>query len=138
MVKLILKTVGIGVATAAIAVLAASNARADETVAVNVKVPFAFIVGDVRLPAGEYDVREVSTGENVLEIVSADGRHFALTSTIPFGMDRETHKTELVFQTVGRDHFLSRVAPSDGNDREIVLTPSIMEREIISAGRAAN
>ena len=75
---------------------------------------------------------------SILEIVSADGRHLALTPTIPSGPDQGSHQTELVFEKVGHEYFLSRVEPSGGNDREIVLTPSIMEREIVKAGRAAN
>ena len=51
------------VAVAAILVVGASRARADETVATNLKVPFAFMVGDVRLPAGDYTVSHEMTGQ---------------------------------------------------------------------------
>jgi hypothetical protein len=122
------------VAVAAILVVGASRARADETVATDLKVPFAFMVGDVRLPAGDYTVREASMGEDVLDIVSADGQHAALASTIPATPDR-TGKTQLVFRKFGHDYFLSRIA-HEGDEREIILTPHIMEREIARAARA--
>jgi hypothetical protein len=135
---LTLKTAGVTLAAAAaIAIVGASAARADEVVITNLKVPFAFIVGDVRLPAGDYSVREASTGLDVVKIVSVDGRHSALVATVPSAPD-PADKNEVVFEKVGEEHFLSRIEPSDGNDRQIILTPSIMEREIVKAGRAAN
>jgi hypothetical protein len=124
------------VAVAAILVVGASRARADETVATNLKVPFAFMVGDVRLPASDYTVQKASMGEDVLEIVSADGQHVALASTIPATSDHGD-KTQLVFRKFGQDYFLSRIA-HEGDEREIVLTPHIMEREIARAARANN
>lgn len=125
------------VAVAAILVVGASTARADEVVITSLKVPFAFMVGDVRLPAGNYTVREPLMGEDVLEIVSADGRHLALASTIPATPDN-TDKTQLEFQKFGNDYFLSRLALPAGDEREIVLTPHTMEREITKAARANN
>jgi hypothetical protein len=123
------------VAVAAILVAGASRARAaDETVATDLKVPFSFVVGDVRLPAGDYTVREASMEEDVLEIVSADGQHAALASTIPATPDLND-KTQLVFRKFGHDYFLSRIA-HEGDEREIILTPHIMEREIGRATRA--
>jgi hypothetical protein len=124
-------------AVAAILVVGASTARAEEIVLTNLKVPFAFMVGDVRLPAGDYSVREASMGEDVLEIVSADGHHLALASTIPGTPDR-ADKTQLVFQKFGNEHFLSRLALGSGDEREVILTPHIMEREIAKAARANN
>ena len=60
MKKLTLKTVGVALAAAAITVVGASAASADEVLMTNLKVPFDFIVGDVRLPAGDYVVREAA------------------------------------------------------------------------------
>ncbi|HEX7793182.1 MAG TPA: hypothetical protein VF456_02470 [Vicinamibacterales bacterium] len=99
-------------------------------------MPFAFMVGDVRLPAGDYTVQKASMGEDVLEIVSTDGQHLALASTIPATPDR-TDKTQLVFRKFGNDYFLSRIG-HEGDEREIILTPHIMEREIAHAERANN
>src|SRR6476469_6046140 len=107
--KLTRKGVCAALAVAAILVVGTSRARADEIVLTNLKVPFSFMVGDVRLPAGDYTVREASIGEDVLEIISTDGRYFALASTIP-GMPSRDDKTQLVFQKFGHDYFLSRIA----------------------------
>src|SRR5262245_15208900 len=137
MKKLTRKAACAVLAVAAIFVVGASRARADEIVLTNLKVPFAFMVGDVRLPAGDYSVREASMAEDVLEIVSADGRHLALASTIPATPDK-ADRTQLVFQKFGNDYFLSRLALGSGAEREVILTPHIMEREIAKATRANN
>ena len=134
--KLTRKAACAALAVAAIVVVGASRARADEIVLTNLKVPFSFMVGDVRLPAGNYTVREASMGEDVLEMVSADGRHSALASTIP-GTPGRDDKTQLVFQKFGNDYFLSRIA-HEGDEREVILTPHLMEREIAKAARANN
>jgi hypothetical protein len=136
MKKLTRKAACAALAVAAILVVGVSRARADEIVVTNLKVPFSFMVGDARLPAGDYTVREASMGEDVLEIVSTDGHHFALASTIPGTPDR-SDKTQLVFRKFGNDYFLSRIA-HEGDEREIILTPHIMEREIARAARANN
>jgi hypothetical protein len=136
---LALKTAGVALVTAAIAVGDAATARADDTIMADMKVPFAFIVGDARLPAGEYAVREVSDGAGLLEIVSVDGQHVALTLTVPYTPDNAWRQTtNLVFEKFGHEYFLSRVEPADGNDREIILTPAIAEREVARADRANN
>jgi hypothetical protein len=134
--KLTRKAACAALAAAAILVAGASRARADEIVLTNLKVPFSFMVGDVRLPAGDYTVREASMGEDVLEIVSADGHYIALASTIP-GTPGGDDKKQLVFRKFGDDYFLSRIA-YEGDEREIILTPHIMEREIAKAARANN
>jgi hypothetical protein len=132
--KLTLKATCLAIATAAMALGGASTAWAEELVMTRAHVPFAFIVGDVRMPAGVYEVRETSSTD-VLEIVSQNGDHAALTTTIPF-VPAKAGKNGLVFERFGHDYFLSRIEPTSGNDREVLLTPSIMEREIIKAERA--
>ena len=134
--KLTRKAACAALAVAAIVVVGAPRVRADEIVLTNLKVPFSFMVGDVRLPAGNYTVREASMGEDVLEIVSADGHYSALASTIAGNPGRDD-KTQLVFQKFGNDYFLSRIA-HEGDEREVILTPHIMERKIAKAARANN
>jgi hypothetical protein len=132
--KLTLKGTCVAIATAAMALAGASTARAEELVMTKVHVPFAFIVGDVRMPAGVYEVRETSS-DGVLEIVSENGHRVALATTIPF-VPGKADQNGLVFERFGHDYFLSRIEPTGGNDREVLLTPSIMEREILKSDRA--
>jgi hypothetical protein len=69
------KAVGMTVMSGAVAALAvmggASAARADEPI--KVMVPFAFIVGDSRLPPGDYIVHDRSIEERVLEKIALHG-----------------------------------------------------------------
>ena len=75
-----MKRFGIVLATAAVAVGSASMARADDEM--TLKVPFAFIAGDTKLPAGNYVVRNMADGSGIVAIVSADGRNVAMLPTI--------------------------------------------------------
>jgi hypothetical protein len=121
----------IAVATLTIAAGAAAIAHADETLATGLKVPFAFIVGDTRLPAGDYVVREAEEGGGVVEIASGDGRRVVFAPTIPWDQASQPAGAELVFRKFDDAYFLSRVLPVGGNDRQIVLTPALMEHEIM-------
>ena len=116
---------------------AASTARADERIVAN--VPFAFIVGDMRMPAGKYVVMEVSDGSGVLEVTSVDGRKVVCTLTIPESSDATASQPELIFQKYSDHYFLSRVVPEDGVERKVILTPTIMDQEIVrTSDRSGN
>lgn len=119
----------VALAAAAMAIGAVSVARAEDRVVAN--VPFAFIVGNVRLPAGSYVVREdMSTGAGVVAIQSADGRRSVVTLTIPYVPDRAPAHPELVFEKFNDQYFLFRIVPADGDEREVALSPRVMEHEL--------
>ena len=116
-------------ATALMTIGGVSAARADERIVA--KVPFSFIVGGVRLPAGDYTVTEnMFNGEGVCLIASADGRKAVYVLTSASSTERAPAKAALVFEKFGDQYFLARVVPQAGDERAIVLTPSIMEREL--------
>jgi hypothetical protein len=120
---------GMVAAAIVIATGSASTAWAEEDV-VTAKVPFAFHVGDARLPAGDYVVKEVSAGSDVLLIQSADGRS-AFTESTPSSMSKgAAAQPELVFQKVGNQYFLVRVVPVVGDNHEIMLTTLDIERAL--------
>jgi hypothetical protein len=118
------------VATVLVAVAGASVARADEKIVA--KVPFDFIVGDSRLPAGAYVVTNVSNDSGVMSIASADGRHFVFTLTIPSSPNQTPAQPELVFEKVENQYFLARVAPAAGDEREIVPARAHKESERVA------
>jgi len=121
------------VTTVAVGVGRPSVARADGLV--TAKIPFDFIVGDARLPAGDYTISETSTGPTVLLIESSDGTRVSFVSTIPaISTDGNATQPDVEFQTLGKAHFLSRVDMHDGMAREVVLSPSIMEEELVKTG----
>jgi hypothetical protein len=114
----------------AIDIASAAPARADQTFVA--KVPFDFIAGGSRLPAGDYVVAGV-TGLGVVSIASADAEHFAFVLASPVRSNGPAPRSELVFEQFGGEHFLARCTSSDGEGREILLTPEIMERALQTA-----
>ena len=120
-------------ATALMTIGAASAARADERIVA--KVPFAFIVSGVRLPAGSYTITENVAGGGVCRIANDDGRESLYVMTTAAD-DRPDAQPELRFKKFGDQYFLSRVVTWDGEEREIVLTKSIMEHELTEVAAA--
>jgi hypothetical protein len=119
-------------AAALLVVASPAAARAEESVIAT--VPFSFIVGSVRMPAGAYVIRESTDVPDILSIESKDGLHTAFILSIPTAEGQPSETSELVFEKFAGEHFLSRVEPNDGEWREIVLTPAIMEHELAAAG----
>jgi hypothetical protein len=109
----------------ALGVAAASPARADERLIA--KVPFDFVVGRSILPAGSYVVSETTT-TGVVSIASADNRHHVLVLTNGDSGRPPAHP-ELVFKRFEGQNFLARITDGYFIEREVPLTPSIMERE---------
>jgi hypothetical protein len=122
-------------ATSLMTIGAASVARAQERI--EAKVPFAFIVHGVKLPAGSYTVTEDANLAGVCRIASTDGHHaiYVMTTAVD---DRPDAQPELWFKKFGDQYFLSRVVSWDGEEREIVLTKSIMEHELTEVAAADN
>lgn len=77
-----------------------------------VRVPFAFFVGGVELPAGSYELEAVSA--NAMRITNLDDRNKAVAFN-PVGVRRNeasSNTTVLVFTRYATDHYLSEVWPS--------------------------
>jgi hypothetical protein len=127
------KSWAVGAGLLAIVIAGASPARAADRI--TAKVPFAFIVNNVELPSGDYVVRDVSDGEGVLAIESADGRHSAVINTIPRATTDDYSQDEptLSFKEYEGRHFLSLVTDEEGTTREVPLTTETMMREIAVA-----
>jgi hypothetical protein len=114
------------------AMAGASPAHADQMLTTT--VPFDFIVGDARLPAGDYIVTELPQ-QGMVSIASKDSEHTAFVLTVRAIFDREEASTpELVFETFGGQHFLSQIIGERNQGREILLTPEIMTRELERIG----
>jgi len=128
MKNLIVKTGVLAVAVIAIVIGGAPGAAAADRA---LKVPFPFIVGDVQLPAGDYVVKTLTDGSGTIEITSTDGRRWAFALTIPSSSEKSTTDAELVFEKYNDRYFLARVAPEDGGERELILRPPTMQREIV-------
>ena len=73
-----------------------------------VDIPFAFVVGGVHLPAGQY--RVYHPGDPYLIVLERDdGRARATTYIHPSATNANESSTKLVFNKYGDQHFLSQV-----------------------------
>ena len=121
----VIAKVGMVLGTAVMVLGIAQSARADEEVVA--RVPFDFIVGGQRLPAGKYVVTQ---NRALVSIASADRRHFAFVLMNPMSTGEAWTAPRLVFERIGEDHFLSQVVAGAKAGSEVLLTPAQMERQI--------
>ena len=119
---------------ALMAIAGASPAHADQMLVTT--VPFDFIVGEARLPAGDYIVTEMPQ-EGMVSIARKDRERTAFVLTVRAIFDREASTPELVFERFGGQHFLSQIIGERNEGREILLTPEIMARELQRVGLEA-
>jgi hypothetical protein len=115
------------IGTALMVLGGAASARADQEVVA--RVPFDFIAGGVRLPAGKYFVAQQGQ-TSLISIESADRRHFAFVLMNPMLLDRAGSHSKLVFERVGPEHFLSQIVGDGKEGLELPLKPADMEREL--------
>ena len=90
-------------------------------------IPFDFVVGDKRLPSGEYHVKQMSPGAMLIQSKDARSSAFVLTGTAQAGKISDVGK--LVFNRYGDQYFLSKIwAASSYTGRQ--LPKSRLEREV--------
>ena len=86
-------------------------------------IPFAFEVGNARLPAGQYEINTITTGagtfQTVRQLDDASVIHFFTISVAP--RDRNS-KPELVFHRYGNEYFLSQIWNGDGSGRQLIAS----------------
>ena len=112
-----------------------TNAQIASGTTLEVNIPHSFIVKDTTLPPGKYTVRVVDdyADLNVLEIRSLDRRAAVLFDTESVHLNGPAGDTELVFDKIGDDYFLSRVFLR-GDDSGNQLLKSRMQRRLEDGG----
>lgn len=106
-------------------VAASSAAQAQGARRAVVEVPFEFLAGQERLPAGRYTVRPASQdGGKLMHIRSEDGRVNAVVLTNAAGASApKSTGSSLVFRRYGDRYFLAQVFISGAADgRELAPT----------------
>jgi hypothetical protein len=115
-------------------------AQAQVTVGLDGNVPFAFHIGDVVLPAGNYSLRPSTVSPSILSIQASDQPAgtimFPCSIRIQAASAQNTH---LVFNRYGNTYFLSQVWEGIGSNRGLQLVRSKAERmtvrEMVAAAR---
>ncbi len=123
------------VATMTVLAIAGGNAAqaqvADPVVA---DIPFGFTVRDTTFPAGEYTIKRLdSVDTGVMEIRSADGNETLIFLVGSVKAKKEPNQTELVFDRVGDQYFLSEIFEAE-NDYGVELRKSRTERKLEKEG----
>jgi hypothetical protein len=116
-------------------IVAAQVVKADDPMLVN--IPFAFVAGDVTLPAGEYRVQKLDGNSAVVLISCSD----ASASTMVLSNASETKdiqtQSKLVFKRYSNRYFLSQVWKA-GSNRGRQLLKSRSEKEIAQSAGLEN
>jgi hypothetical protein len=107
----------------------ATHARAQVVDTIVADVPFGFIVRDNTLPAGSYTIRRLDSQPGVMEIRDADGERVLVFLTGSAQAAKEPKQTELIFDRVGDQYFLSEIFEG-GNSTGAEVRKSRAERSL--------
>ena len=113
-----------------------ANAQIDTDNPIQANVPFAFAIGNTTLPAGKYEIRKIEDNSpSVLEVRSVNGRTKVVfeTEDAQTRADQAASKTELVFDKVGDQYFLSQIWVA-GSLVGIEMPKSRMEKRLRDGG----
>ena len=75
-----------------------------------VRIPNEVVVGEKRIPAGEYEFRKKSTANNVISIFNRD-QLMHETNVIPIAVEKKdvVEDPKVVLQKVGNDFYLTQI-----------------------------
>jgi hypothetical protein len=99
--------------------LGSSTLVAQDTVRRNVSVPFDFVFGDTRLPAGSYEIQLLDSGM-VMLLNSKQPEIEADAATLPLLEKVSTATPELVFAHVDQDYVLVEI--HSGQERRLMTS----------------
>jgi len=108
-------------------IVAAQAVQADEPMLVN--IPFAFVAGNVTLPAGEYRVQKLDGNSAVVLIRCSDANASAMVLSNAAQAKETQTQSKLVFKRYDNRYFLSQVWKA-GSIRGRELLKSQAEKEI--------
>lgn len=117
--------------------LTAAQAQMDSDTIIDANIPFQFVVGRTTLPAGKYVIRQIDdaeTSSNVLEIRSANNKIVTLFDTENASLNQDAKKTEISFDKIGDQYFLSQIFV-EGENYGVQAIESKMERKLKDGGQ---
>jgi len=116
----------------------AANAQIESDGTLEVNIPHSFIVRDTTLPAGRYMIKVADdySNLNLLEIRSIKGHTSVFFETESVQLPREARHSELVFDQIGDNYFLSRIFLG-GDESGNQLAKSRMQQRLEDGGAKA-
>jgi len=118
----------------AIVLLAAASASA-QTNLIKIKIPFDFYLGNISLPAGEYQVDKTDLGNQL--VFSRKGSPGVLVSSNNAETFAASSRTKLVFHRYGTTYFLYQVWV-EGQRRGQQMQLTHLEKEVAGKDLAGN
>ena len=107
--------------------LAVGVSVAQSTEPLSFRTPFAYVVGDTVLPAGEYTVQVVSV-TGLLSFRSADSTVNSFVNSVPVQKRGTEDRFRLVFHRYGGHYYMSEIwTPGYSTGRTMLQSPSEME-----------
>jgi hypothetical protein len=111
-----------------------SSAHAQVTDTIVADIPFDFTVRDTTLPAGHYTLSRTDPSKpGIMVIRAADGHGKMLFVVESAQVNKEPKKTELIFDRVEDQYFLSEIF-EEGNNLGVELAKSHAERRLEEEG----
>lgn len=102
---------------------ASSAANAQETM-IKASIPFSFTAGNKMMPAGDYTLKRGAANEpGVLLIRSVDNKSSVFLLTEGDSELYAPEKTELTFNKIDDQYFLSKIAVAGDNDETMIPEP---------------
>ncbi len=96
-------------------------------------IPFAFVVGNKTLPAGEYQIQQpLGTTESAQLIRRSDGSVTTIVLTMAAEPNDKNTQPRLIFKQYGHEYFLSQIWRSEGMGRKLFESPR--EKELAASG----
>ncbi|HYK90328.1 MAG TPA: hypothetical protein VE398_16250 [Acidobacteriota bacterium] len=121
-------------AASLLVVLSAALAYSGSSARVNVAIPFAFTVGNMSLPSGDYTISETAANGVLL----IQNRHQDLAIYVSSFTGRSSGQygdARIVFNRYSEKYFLSKVFYGTGDSRKLPV--SRLERDFIGATHSA-
>ena len=109
-------TLVVGLALAA-GVKSANGQTSSHTVTAT--IPFDFIVGEKRLPAGKYIVTSATSDGLGLRIQNRTEKPSAFRLSNPVAEKSQKHSPRMVFHRYGQEYFLAQIWSGDGSGRQL-------------------
>jgi hypothetical protein len=128
MTKQILKGFTMLVIVVGLAFVSAVVSANGQSRAIRGNVPFEFIVGDKSLPAGEYMVKSMTSGGEVISIADSDAQRSTLRLTNNLVSKGKPPSARLIFHRYGNQNFLAEVWSGEATGKQ--LKKSSQERAL--------
>lgn len=125
-------TMLISIIALAFATAVATNAQSHSQ-KIKADIPFDFVVGDKTLAAGEYSVRQITSGPEGLLVRGLNGGQSIVRLTNAVPTNKAMPKTSLTFRRYGNTYYLAQVwiaGSSEGREMLKSKSERAAEREL--------